>query len=174
MIELQFLIVFMIICSVVAVEVKDLLSSVISIGATGLGLSVCFLFLKAPDLAIVQLVVEILMLVILIRGTVSREAVDYRKHKWLPTIISVVFIGLFLACVFYVADELPKFGYPLMKVSKTYVADGFKQTGTVNAVLSILLNYRVYDTFVGVTVFYTAIVGVLTVMRKKGKHDRKT
>lgn len=66
MIELYVLLVFMIIGAMVAIEIKDLLSSVVAVGAVGLGLSIVFLILKAPDVAIVQLVVEILCLIILI------------------------------------------------------------------------------------------------------------
>ena len=73
MIELYLLLIFMIIGAVVAVEMKDLLSSVIAVGAVGLGLSVTFLVLKAPDLAITQLVDEILCLIILIRATIKKD-----------------------------------------------------------------------------------------------------
>ena len=69
------LIIFMILAAFVAVQVKDLLSSVIAVGAVGLGLSVAFLMLKAPDLAITQFVVEIMVLILLIRAT---------GHKGLP------------------------------------------------------------------------------------------
>ncbi|MCK4325548.1 DUF4040 domain-containing protein, partial [bacterium] len=57
MAELYLLLLFMIAGAIIAVETKDLLSSVIAVGAVGLGLSVAFLVLKAPDLAITQLVV---------------------------------------------------------------------------------------------------------------------
>ncbi len=66
MIELYVLLIFMIIGAIVAIEMKDLLSSVIAVGAVGLGLSIALLILKAPDVAITQLVVEILCLIILI------------------------------------------------------------------------------------------------------------
>ena len=64
MAELYILLILMIIGSVVALEVKDLLSSVVALGAVGLGLCMTFLVLKAPDVAITQLVVEILSLII--------------------------------------------------------------------------------------------------------------
>ena len=67
------LLVFMLLAAVIALESKDLLSSIISVGAVGFMLSVIFLFLKAPDIAIVQVVIEILTLVILIRVTISRD-----------------------------------------------------------------------------------------------------
>ena len=63
MIELYILLIFMIVGAIVAIEVKDLLSSVVAVGAVGLGLSIVFLILKAPDVAITQLVVEILCLI---------------------------------------------------------------------------------------------------------------
>ncbi len=47
--ELQLLLLFMIFSAVVAVQIEDLLSSVIAVGAVGLGLSIAFLILKAPD-----------------------------------------------------------------------------------------------------------------------------
>ena len=50
---------FMIVGSVVALEIKDILSSIIAVGVVGLGISVSFLFLQAPDLAIVQFLFEI-------------------------------------------------------------------------------------------------------------------
>ena len=69
------LLAFMIIGAVIAIETKDLLSSVISVGAMGLALSIIFLILGAPDLAIVQVVVEVLALVMLLRLIVVREDV---------------------------------------------------------------------------------------------------
>ncbi|MCK4689959.1 MAG: DUF4040 domain-containing protein, partial [Candidatus Marinimicrobia bacterium] len=59
---LIFVISFMILGSIVALELKDLLSSIIAIGIVGLGVSVSFLFLQAPDLAIVQFLFEIFAL----------------------------------------------------------------------------------------------------------------
>jgi multicomponent Na+:H+ antiporter subunit B len=71
MIELYLLMVFIIIAAVIAVENHNLLSSVISVGAVGLGLCIIFLLLGAPELAITQLVVEILALIVLIRATLD-------------------------------------------------------------------------------------------------------
>jgi len=45
--------------AVIAIEVKNLLSAVIAVGIIGLALSIIFLLLKAPDVALTQIVVEI-------------------------------------------------------------------------------------------------------------------
>ena len=44
MFELYALLIFMILGAIIAIEVKDMLSSVIAVGAVGLGLSIVFLF----------------------------------------------------------------------------------------------------------------------------------
>ena len=66
------LIVFMLVAALIAVETRDLLSSVISLGAAGFALSVIDLLLGAPDLAITQVVVEVIALVMLIRVVITR------------------------------------------------------------------------------------------------------
>ena len=61
---LEFIIVtltlMMIIGALVAIETPNLLYSVISVGAVGFLLSIVFLFLAAPDLAITQIAVEVI------------------------------------------------------------------------------------------------------------------
>ena len=46
------LMLFVIVAALIAVETKNLLSSVICIGAAGFGGSLMFLFMRAPDIAI--------------------------------------------------------------------------------------------------------------------------
>jgi len=72
----------MIVGAVVAIEVKDLLSSVVAVGAVGFALCLAFLVLKAPDLAITQLVVEILCLIILIRATIRKDLPLIIEGRW--------------------------------------------------------------------------------------------
>ena len=61
--------------AVITVVTPNLLYSVISLGAVGFLLAIVYLFLAAPDIAIVQIGVEVVSLVILIRATLGRESV---------------------------------------------------------------------------------------------------
>lgn len=168
--ELYMLLFFMIAGAIIAVELKDLLSAVVAVGAVGLALSVAFLVLKAPDLAITQLVVEILCLVILVRATVTRDAVKRRSAKaFIGVLATLVFVALFLFFSFAPLKELPEFGYPSLRVSRTYLAEGMKETGATNLVGSVILDYRAYDTLGEATVLFTAVIGVLAVMRLIGR-----
>src|SRR3989338_4618853 len=120
--ELHILLFFMIFAAIAALEVKDLLSSVIAVGAVGFALCLAFLILKAPDLAITQLVVEILCLIILIRATIKRDLPLIIEGRWFfNTISTLVFIAVFLFFASAALKELPGFGHPIMAVVKKYL-----------------------------------------------------
>ena len=93
MVIFYILLLFMIIAAIIAVETKDLLSSIICVGAIGVGTSLMFLFLRAPDIAITQIVVEVLGLIILIRATISRDLTFITGgREFFGTVVSVVII----------------------------------------------------------------------------------
>ncbi len=169
------LLVLMIIAAIVAVEIKDLLSSVVAVGAVGVVLSLLFLLLQAPDLAIVQLVVEILALIILVRATVTRDGTDYSTKEIFVKTVTMIGVLIFIFYAFRAIKELPRFGEPKMKVASYYVTEGngiknnISETGAANIVASIILDYRGYDTLGEATVLFTAVLGVLAVMRKVGR-----
>ena len=170
MIEIHLILLFMIVGAVIAVEAKDLLSSVVAVGAVGLGLSLAFLILKAPDLAITQLVVEILCLIILIRATINRDLPLIRNGRWhFNTISTLLFIAVFLGLAYIALKDLPGFGQPILKVASNYLERGLLETGAVNLVSSVILDFRAYDTLGEATVLFTAVMGVLAVMRKVGR-----
>jgi len=170
MIELYILLIFMILGAVVAIEVKDLLSSVVAVGAVGLGLSVVFLILKAPDVAITQLVVEILCLIILIRATLKRDLPFSTSGRWFfNSLVTVGFIAVFLFVAKKALRELPEFGYPVMRVASTYIEQGLAKTGATNIVSSVILDFRAYDTLGEATVLFAAVIGVLSIVRRVGR-----
>lgn len=172
MLELYILLIFMIIGAIVAVEIKDLLSSVVAVGAVGLALSMVFLILKAPDVAITQLVVEILCLIILIRATLKKDLPFATTGRWfLNTLITLIFIGVFLFAALKALQDLPEFGYPIMRVASTYLKEGLSKTGAVNLVASVILDFRAYDTLGEATVLFTAVIGVLAIVRRIGRKN---
>jgi multisubunit Na+/H+ antiporter MnhB subunit len=172
MLEVNILLIFMIIGAIIALEVKDLLSSVVAVGASGLALSISFLILKAPDLAITQLVVEILCLVILIRATIKKDLPFSTSGRWLfNTVTTFIFLVLFLSLGWWILKDLPPLGEPILKVSSYYLKSGLGKTGAANLVASVVLNFRAYDTLGEATVLFTAAIGVLAVMRRRGRKE---
>jgi len=113
---------FMLIGSLVAIETRDLLSSVICLGAVGFGVSLAFLLLGAPDLAITQVVVEILVLVVLVRVIITRRDETYATSQSTLAVGSVLLVlGVLVAVVFWMlsasgdgALRMRPFGNPMM------------------------------------------------------------
>lgn len=164
---LIFILGFMILGSIAALEIRDILSSIIAVGVVGLGVSVAFLFLQAPDLAIVQFLFEIFALIILIRAFVKK---DYHKEE--PTKINRILIGVTLITLIAIFlfsvpifRALPEFGRPIMDTAEHYLKHGPAETGSANLVTSVILDYRAYDTLGEITVLFTAILGSITILR---------
>lgn len=177
MIELlTLLLVFMIIAAVVALTIKDLLSAVIALGAVGFGCSIAFLLLRAPDVAITQIVVEVLTLVILIRATVNRRertASGTRDLLGLSVVAALVLVFLVFG-VMAVERLAVDFGTPVMSrlpdtPSHFFLSDGLRRTGAANIVTAVLLDFRGYDTLGEATVLFVGIVGAVVVLRRRGR-----
>jgi multisubunit Na+/H+ antiporter MnhB subunit len=175
------LLLFIIIAAIIAVETKNLLSAVICIGAIGFGASIMFLFLRAPDIAITQIVVEVLGLIILIRACISRELIFISgPREFFAVVVSVVIVfAIFLAGI-KILDTLPDFGKPAFvaaaenpkipePAAQDYIKDGLAETGAANLVASVILDFRAYDTLGEATVLFTAIIGATVILRKKTK-----
>jgi len=172
---LYILIAFMIIGSLIAVETRDLLSAVICVGAVGYGLAVIDLLLKAPDLALTQVVVEILVLVVLIRVIITRKDTTHETHRDTLVIGGVfLFMGVFLAFCFIAMKTMTPFGQPLLAMSMPYLQQGLERTGATNFVMSVLLDFRAYDTLGEATVIFAAIIGGYAVLRRIGRIGRTT
>jgi multisubunit Na+/H+ antiporter MnhB subunit len=169
------LLLFILIAAIIAVETKNLLSAIICIGAIGFGVSLMFLFLYAPDIAITQIVVEVLGLIILIRATISRDLTFISGDKeFFGTVVSVVIIFVISIAGLRVFETLPDFGIPVFTqvqnaASQTYIREGLRQTGAANLVSSVILDYRAYDTLGEATVLFTSIIGATVILRERAR-----
>ncbi|HUS46950.1 MAG TPA: hydrogen gas-evolving membrane-bound hydrogenase subunit E [Phycisphaerae bacterium] len=198
---------FMLLAALIAVEARDLLSSVICVGAAGFALSVIDLLVGAPDLAITQVVVEVVALVLLIRMVVTRSDTSVTAPRdALRTGLVLLAGGVILAAAFFAvggvqrAGTMPPFGEPVLAhakgdkvppgVSQQYLGDPDEldkvsagtrtaddpnglgaayETGTANAVMAILLDYRAYDTLGEATIIFVSILGAYVILRPKGR-----
>jgi multicomponent Na+:H+ antiporter subunit B len=169
------LLLFMVIAAIIAVETKDLLSSVICVGAIGFGGSLMFLLLRAPDIAITQVVVEVLALIILIRATISRDHTFITgEREFFGMVVSVVILLVIFLAGIKVFEGLPSFGTPIFAQaaeapSQTYIERGLTDTGAANLVASVILDYRGYDTLGEATVLFTSIIGATVILRTRSR-----
>ncbi len=173
------LVLFIIIAAFIAVETKNLLNAVICVGAIGFGGSLMFLFLRAPDIAITQIVVEVFGLIILIRATIARDLTTISgDREFFATIVSVVIVLTLFVAGIMVFDTLPAFGEPVFvrtpgAASQTYIAQGLRDTGAANIVSSVILDYRAYDTLGEAAVLFTSILGATVILRARSRKRLK-
>lgn len=175
MIELYLFLVFMLIAAIIATEIKDLLAAVISLGAVGFAVAIVFILVQAPDLAIVQIAVEVLTVVVFVAVIVRTTHIDETIGKKLAGahIFSMVLFGIFtllwLVVMTRALHELPEFGNPIMKVAAEYIKIGLPLTGGANLVADVILDFRALDTLGEATVLFTSVIGVAALMRKSGR-----
>ena len=181
------LIAFMLIAALIAVETQDLLSSVIALGAAGFALSVIDLLLGAPDLALTQVVVEVVALVLLIRVVLTRRDTSVATSRdTLRTGLVMLAGGVILAAVFFAvggagsrAGTIPPFGEPVLThsseapvppgASREYLDQTVARTGAVNSVTAVLLDFRAYDTLGEATVIFVSVLGAYAIIRRVGR-----
>jgi multicomponent Na+:H+ antiporter subunit A len=162
----------MIIGAIFALHARDLLSAVIAMGIVGYGLVICFLLLKAPDLAIVQIVVETITLVIMVAvvlDSTREELVSVRDRRSIFQQLAgfVVLAGL-LYFFLQAVENLDPLGTHSLRMSEAYVEGAVERTGSVNLVTGVLFDFRAYDTLGEAVILYTAALGSLTLLRIKG------
>jgi multisubunit Na+/H+ antiporter MnhB subunit len=55
--------------------------------------------------------------------------------------------------------------------SAHYLRNGLPETGGANAVTSVVLDYRGYDTLGEATILFASILGAVTVLRRRARRD---
>jgi multisubunit Na+/H+ antiporter MnhB subunit len=164
---------FMILGAIYAIHARDLLSSVIACGIVGYSLVLCFLLLKAPDLAIVQIVVDTITLIIMVSVVLdsSREE-SYLKpdtQGYVSAITGVLLLGIFLYFFISSVQTLDVLGKSSLRMAQSYIDGAAQKTGSANLVTGVVFDFRGYDTMGEAVVLVTAVLGVLTILRIKGK-----
>ena len=97
----------------------------------------------------------------------------FRFYKVTAVLCCVVLVALLLVMVSY----LPPVGDPANpannEVTAKYIEDGMQDTGAVNIVTGMILDYRAFDTFGESNVLFVATCTVLILMRDDKKKEQK-
>ncbi len=81
-------------------------------------------------------------------------------------LLVVIFLALIANALIFTVVEMPPFGSPdnptVNEVSKRYIEGAVEETGSLNAVASIIADYRAFDTLGEATVLFVAIAAALS------------
>jgi multisubunit Na+/H+ antiporter MnhB subunit len=165
-----FLFMVIIASAIAAVELKDLLAAALALGACGFFIGVVFFLMMAPDLAIVQFVVETLTLFVLVIAITRTHRRSARSESVkIKAVLGVLVICIFLLFSFFIIPLMTEFGSPDQRVSQHYIEEGIEETGSENLVTSVLLDYRAYDTLGEIIVLFVSVLAVSLILREKPK-----
>lgn len=153
-----------IVAALVTVRAQNRLSAIISIGVVGVVVTLVFAFFGAPDLALTQLLIEVLMVVLLVLvfyrippgvlGNVSRLA----QFRNLIIAVLVGGVGFFLTLISAAPSYSPSIS-PFFSLNSAPAAHGG------NIVNVILVDFRGFDTMGEITVLALAAIGGYALLR---------
>ena len=180
-----FTMVILVISALVSVFLKRDLHAVIAASVSGLGVAIWMALEPAPDVALVQIVVDILSTVILILGlniiprAQRQRAAEFTRLQSRPGLIRDAFVagiaGLIMMGITLAAlNTRPR----LSQVSPFYIENAKPLTGAKDIVGAIVVDFRALDTMIEILVFSLAGLGIYTLLhyaaRKGGEHSHET
>jgi len=92
-------------------------------------------------------------------------------------IMRILLLAMLLCALVFTCYHLPEYGNPANPgnniVSQRYIEKGLKETGAVNIVAGMILDYRAFDTFGESNVLFAATICVTVMLRIDSKKKRK-
>ncbi|MGE7876203.1 Na+/H+ antiporter subunit A [Peribacillus muralis] len=144
---------------------KSRLTSIIILGAVGYAISLFFVLLRAPDLALTQLVIETISVSLFLlcffhlplMASRKEERISFRLNN---AVISVG-VGVIVTLIALSAHSNKLFD----SISSYYLENAYKEAGGKNVVNVILVDFRGLDTMFEITVLSIAALGIFAMIK---------
>jgi len=162
--------IFMIIAAVGAAVLPKYLQAILSLSALGYLVSLFFIYLSAPDLALTQVLVETLSTIIFLLAIVKIPQ-TFKEHIS-PSVfirdalISVVVASVVLILLLYANQGIVP---PFESLSYYFIEKSWPLAGGHNIVNVIIVDFRGYDTLGEISVMCLAALGVYNIIRSRGE-----
>ena len=105
------------------------------------------------------------------RAVKSQQRMFYILYMVVAVISCVTLIGVLL----FTVSKLPQYGAEnprMVEVVRRYVEDGLRETGAVNVVAGMILDYRAFDTLGESHVLFTALICATVLLQRDRKNMR--
>ena len=154
-----------------AARARATMTAVLSLGVTGYGVALTFLYFGAPDLAMTQFSVETLTVIIF--TLVFYHFRRFRSHSNRMTrlrdlSVSILFGGSLATVLFFVGAAHTPFG-----LGSYFAGNSAALAHGRNIVNVILVDFRALDTLGEITVLATAALGVRALLRMSKRDEKK-
>lgn len=166
------LLALLILTAALTAAIRDVLAATVVFAVYSLVLSLVWILLRAPDVALTEAAVGAGVVTVLLVATIAKTSrpTDHaeRSVRW-P---AVAVIAVFAAGVWTTLPSLPAIGDPTAPIHSHlgtyYLETAPAETGVSNIVTAILAAYRGFDTFGEIVVVFGAGIGLLVVLRQAG------
>lgn len=149
------------------------LAALILVGVAGLVTCLSFVWLSAPDLAVTQLVVEIVTTVLLLLGLrwLPKRRPDIWPEKHMPVrvaarrgadLVIAIIAGLCMSLAAYAVMSRPLTD----SIGSFFTQNAYSKGGGTNIVNVILVDFRAFDTLGEITVLAIVAITVFSLLRR--------
>lgn len=162
---------------------KKNLTAIIIFTAYSLIMSLVWVIIKSPDLAITEAAVGAGITSLLFYVTLSSvdELKEFehmgfkkkpdKKNSKAFTGVGVAITVVIVILLLFSVSNLPPYGSAenpsVNQVFDRYVESGVTETGAINLVASVILDYRAFDTFGEAIMIFTALMAVMMLVKKE-------
>ncbi|MBX6323077.1 MAG: DUF4040 domain-containing protein [Rhodospirillaceae bacterium] len=167
---------FMLIVALAILRLRSLFAVAMLSGIFSLLSAALFVLLGAVDVAFTEASVGAGISTVLMLGTLAltgREEGSPRRPALLPLAVVLPTTALLI----YGTADMPRLGDPEAPINRhvvpRYIEQSQTETGVPNIVTAVLASYRGYDTLGETTVIFTAGVGVLLLLGRAARRQRR-
>lgn len=147
----------------------------ISLSVTGFMITFYFVLYRAPDLALTQILIETVSLILILllltcipkSQDIQNQRVKITKSRKLLTVIVSLFIGIITTSLILLVTAAPNPN----PIGNYFIKNTVALAQGNNAVNTILVDFRGYDTMGEITVLVIAMLGVLGLLMRKKREN---
>ncbi len=157
--------------AIATIFMKNRIAAILVLGIVGYGLSLLFVFFRAPDLALTQLIVETVTVALFLLCFYHLPNFDKKKESKSTNAVNWVIsisVGVLVTMV-GIASHSTKLFEP---ISDYFLKNSYKLGGGDNVVNVILVDFRGLDTMLEILVLGLAALGIYTMIKlRPGKKE---
>lgn len=150
---------------------KHISHNIILLGAFSLLISVAYLFMDAPDVAMTEVALGACLSTVALLGMAAKLPHEYKTRS---IFISGILSLAFAFSLILIMLDLPEYGAtsaPIHEsITKYYIENTEKEIGIPSVVAAILASYRGFDTLGETEVILIAGIGALLILSRKKDH----
>jgi multicomponent Na+:H+ antiporter subunit B len=155
---------------------KNLLESVLIMSVFSVLITICYLFMDAPDVAMTEAALGACLSSCVMINILKICGEDTGRTSVLRTSLSAILCIAFIVILSYASLGLPEYGNPdnaiHLGASKYYIENTTYDIEIPSMVAAILASYRAFDTLGEASVILIAGLAVLVICsRKKSEHS---